>query len=72
MILLFVLLLVWVAFSIKPVWLVCLFCAVAAMHWTASLHLADPLAPLYAFVAGALLSRMAWALAADLIRPRPV
>lgn len=71
MILLFVLLLVWVAFSIKPVWLVCLVCAVAGMHWTASLHLADPLAPLYAGVAAAFLSRFAWALAAELIRPRP-
>lgn len=72
MILAFALLLVWVAFSIRPVWLVCLFCAVAAMHWTASLHLADPPASLYAFVAGAIISRIAWALAADLIRPRPL
>lgn len=72
MILCFVLLLCWVAFSIKPVWLVCLFCAIAAMHWTASLHLADPLASLYAFVAGALLSRIACALAAGLINRRPV
>jgi len=53
------------------IWTATLFCAFAAMHWTASLHLADPLRPLYAFLAGAFLSRMALALAVDLIRSRP-
>lgn len=52
------------------VWAPVLFCAVAAMHWTASLHLADPLAPLYAFIAVAFAGRCACALAADLMRPR--
>lgn len=52
------------------VWAPVLFSAVAAMQWTASLHLADPLAPLYAFVTVALIGRCACALAADLMRPR--
>jgi len=51
------------------VWGPVLFCAVAAMHWTASLHLADPLASLYAFIAVALFGRCACALAADSMRP---
>lgn len=44
-------------------WAPALFCAVAAMHWTISLHLPDPLASLYAFVAVAFISRVAleWA-----------
>ncbi len=58
MILAFVLLLVLVALSIEMFWLPSLFCAVAAMHWTASLHLADPLAPLYAFLIGGLIPRL--------------
>lgn len=47
------------------IWTATLFCAVAAMHWTASLHLADPLAPLYAFGVGVLAARTAIALAID-------
>lgn len=47
------------------IWAAALFCAVAAMHWTASLHLADPLAPLYAFGLGALTARTVLALAVD-------
>lgn len=47
------------------IWAATLFCAVAAMHWTASLHLADPLTPLYAFGVGVLAARTAIALAID-------
>lgn len=64
MILAFVILLVLVALSIDLLWLPSLFGAVAAMHWTASLHLPDPLAPLYAFLMGAMAAR----LALDLVR----
>jgi len=39
-------------------WPPVLFCAVAAMHWTASLHLPDPLASLYAFLAVAFAGRV--------------
>lgn len=47
------------------IWAATLFCAVAAMHWTASLHLRDPQAPLYAFGVGVLAARTAIALAID-------
>lgn len=70
MILAFVLLLVLVALSFEMVWLPALFCAVAAMHWTASLHLPDPLAPLYAFFIGGLTARMALALIGDVVTRR--
>jgi hypothetical protein len=43
-------------------WLPILFCAVAAMHWTASLHLTDPLASLYGFFAGGSVARLAMVL----------
>lgn len=59
MILAFVLLLVFVALSIDIFWIPALFCAVAAMHWTTSLHLSDPLAPLYAFFIGGVAARLA-------------
>jgi hypothetical protein len=39
-------------------WMPALFFAIAAMHWTVSLHLADPLASLYAFLAAAFISRV--------------
>jgi hypothetical protein len=52
-------------------WLPVLFCAVAAMHWTASLHLADPLAPLYAFAGSGVLGRLLLELAlCSIRRPR--
>lgn len=47
-----------------------LFCAVAVMHWTASLHLADPLAPLYAFLGAAFVARFASALAAEWVKSK--
>lgn len=47
------------------IWAAALVCAVAAMHWTASLPLADPLAPLYGFGLGALTGRTVLALAVD-------
>jgi hypothetical protein len=34
------------------------FCAVAAMHWTAALHLPDPLASLHAFLTAAFIGRV--------------
>jgi len=34
------------------------FCAVAAMHWTAALHLPDPLASLHAFLRAAFIGRV--------------
>ena len=52
------------------IWAATLFCAVAAMHWTASLHFDDPLAPLYAFLGGGFTARLALALGADLLRRR--
>lgn len=55
----FVLILVLAALSIDLLWLPSIFLAVAAMHWTASLHPADPLAPLHAFLAGGLSARAA-------------
>lgn len=55
----FVLFLVAIAFLIDLLWLPAIFCAVAAMHWTAGLHPADPLAPLYAFLIGAMAARLA-------------
>lgn len=39
-------------------WPPVLFCAVAAMHWTAALHLPDPLASLYAFLTVAFIGRV--------------
>lgn len=59
MIFAFVLLLVLIALSIDMFWLPALFCAVAAMHWTASMHLSDPLSPLYALFIGGLTARLA-------------
>ncbi|MEY2756667.1 MAG: hypothetical protein RIR33_445 [Pseudomonadota bacterium] len=59
MILAFVFLIILVALSIDGLWLLALFGAVAAMHWTASMHLSDPLAPLYAFFIGAVAARLA-------------
>ena len=47
------------------IWVVTLFCAVAAMHWSASLHLADPLALLYAFGVSVLAARTPIALTID-------
>ena len=44
------------------VWAPILFCGAAAMHWTASLRLPDPLAPLYAFIGAAIIARCVWAL----------
>jgi hypothetical protein len=38
------------------------------MHWTASMHLSDPVAPLYAFFAGGVLGRMTLELALQLTR----
>jgi len=70
MILAFVLLLVLVALSFEMVWLPALFCAVAAMHWTASLHLPDPLAPLYAFFIIGLMARMALMFIGDVVTRR--
>lgn len=64
----FVLLLVLVALSIDMVWLPALFCAVAATHWTAAMHLSDPLAPLYAFFAGGVLGRMTLELVLQALR----
>lgn len=58
MILAFALILVLAALSIDVLWLPSIFLAVAAMHWTASLHPADPLAPLYAFFVGAMAARL--------------
>lgn len=39
-------------------WLPVVFCATAAVHWTASLHLSDPLAPLYAGGCAGVLARI--------------
>lgn len=44
-------------------WLPALFCAVAAMHWTVSLHLSDPLMSLYSFLVGGLGARIVLELA---------
>ena len=55
----FALILVLAALSIDVLWLPSIFLGVAAMHWMASLHPADPLAPLYAFFAGAMAARLA-------------
>ena len=49
-------------------WAATLFWAVAAMHWTASLHLADPLTPLYAFGLAALTARTVLALVVASLR----
>lgn len=59
MILAFAFILVIAALSFDVLWLPALFCGVAAMHWTASLRLADPLAPLYALLVGAMAARLA-------------
>lgn len=40
-------------------WAPALYAAVVAMHWTVSLHLADPLAPLYTFVVAGMTVRLA-------------
>ena len=55
----FVLLAVLLAWLIDILWLPAFFCAVAAMRWTVSLHLPDPLAPLYAFCIGGVSARLA-------------
>ncbi len=55
----FFLLLVVLALFIDILWLPAFFCAVAAMHWTISLHAPDPLAPLYAFCIGGVIARLA-------------
>jgi hypothetical protein len=53
-------------------WLPILFFATAAMHWTVSLHLPDPLAPLYAFAGAGLAGRGALEiLVHSLRRPTP-
>ena len=70
MIFAFVALLVLVALSIDFLWLPTLFCAVAAMHWTASLHLDDPVAPLYAFFIVGLMARMALTFIGDVVTRR--
>lgn len=53
-------------------WAPVVFCAVAAMHWTASLHLRDPLAPLYAFVACATVARAVLRIGAGYVRKRMI
>lgn len=40
-------------------WMPIVCCAVAAAQFTATLHLADPLAPLWGFLAGGLIARAA-------------
>ncbi|MDX2277204.1 MAG: hypothetical protein NW206_17295 [Hyphomonadaceae bacterium] len=55
----FLLLVILLALLIDILWLPAFFCAVAAMHWTVSLHLPDPLAPLYAFLIGGVTARLA-------------
>lgn len=55
----FLLLVILLARVIDILWLPAFFCAVAAMHWTVSLHLSDPLAPLYAFCIGGIVARLA-------------
>jgi len=67
MIFAFVVLLILVALSIDVLWTLAFFCAVAAMNWTASLHLSDPLAPLYAFFLGCLGARLVLELIRHLI-----
>lgn len=69
MILAFALILVIAALSFDVLWLPALFCGVAAMQWTASLHPADPLAPLYAFFVAGVAARTAIALLFQRKRP---
>lgn len=57
---------VWAAFTWAPI----LFCAVAAMHWIASLHLSDPLASLYAFFIAGMSARVVLTLALTSARPK--
>lgn len=59
MIFAFVLILVLAALWTDVLWLPSIFLAVASMQWVASLHPADPLAPLYAFFVGAMAARLA-------------
>lgn len=59
MIIAFALILVLAALLIDVLCLPSIFLAVAAMQWMASLHPPDPLAPLYAFLVGAMAARLA-------------
>ncbi|HWA21920.1 MAG TPA: hypothetical protein VG735_05950 [Caulobacterales bacterium] len=63
----FALVVVLFALAVDLLWLPALVCAVAAMQWTASLHPADPLAPLYAFLVAAFTARLTLAVAAQLL-----
>jgi hypothetical protein len=70
MIFAFALFLVLAALSIDVLWLPALLTAVAIMHWTTSLHLPDPLAPLYAFIASAVMGRFLLSLAIAILTHR--
>lgn len=69
MIFAFALLVVLAALAIDVLWLPSIFLGVAAMQWTASLHLPDPLASLYAFFVAGVAARTAIALLFQRKRP---
>lgn len=50
------------------VWAPILFCSVAAMQRTSKLQLADPLAPLYAFLVAGLIGRLALSVTVGILR----